>query len=185
LYAVALEPEFGEARFMDIAVTPRSSALVLDGAGRRLFVAQAGSRRLSLALQLDVTEPLSLAPESDTVVYIAHRDGLLRADLSARRARPLTAAGNVNIGGLTRVRWHRHTLVGVQASEDGTHRIVRLKLDRSGRRVTALDVLDRSLQMRDPTAAALSGDRFFYLAAPDAGGPGTQADTIVRRVTIK
>jgi hypothetical protein len=185
LYAVALDPEFGEARFTDIAVTAGSSALVLDAAGRRVFVAQPGSRRLALALQLDVAEPSSLAPESESLVYIAHREGLIRADLAARRARPVTASAEVTIGGLTRVRWHRGTLVGVQASGDGTHRIVRLKLDRSGRRVTALEVLDRSLQMRDPTAAALSGDRFFYLAAPNAAEPGTQAETIIRRVTVR
>ncbi len=184
LYAVPLEPEFGQARFTDIAMTPSSSALVLDSAGRRVFVAPPRSRRLALALQLEVSDPSSLAPESDRVVYIAHRDGVLRADLGARRTRPLSGAANVNLAGFTRVRWHRRTLIGVQAAEDGTHRIVRMKLNTSGLRVTGVEVLDQSLRMRDPTAAALSGDSFFYLSAALAGEPGMQAETIIRRVTV-
>jgi hypothetical protein len=184
LYAVPLEPGFGEARFTDIALTPGSSALVLDAAGRRVFVAQPRSRRLALALQLKVEEPSSLAPESDRVVYVAHRDGVLRADLGARRVRPLSGSASINLAGFTRIRWHRRTLIGVQAAEDGTHQIVRLRLNPSGLRVTGVDVLDRSLRMRDPTAAALSGDSFFYLAATRAGEPGMQAETIIRRVTV-
>ena len=184
LYAVPLEPGFGEARFTDIAMTPGSSALVLDAAGRRVFVAPPRSRRLALALQLEVEEPSSLAPESDRVIYIAHRDGVLRADLGARSVRPLAGAATINLAGFSRVRWHRRTLIGVQAAEDGTHQIVRLKLDKSGLRVTGVDVLDRSLRMRDPTAAALSGDSFFYLSAARAGEPGMQAETIIRRVTV-
>jgi hypothetical protein len=185
LYALALEPAFGAARFTDIAVTPHSDVLVLDAAGRRVFVAPAKSRRLDLALQLEVPDPSSLAPESDSIVYIAHADGVLRADLGSRRTRPLTAPKPVSLAGLTRLRWHRGTLVGVQTSEDGTHRIVRLKLDASGQRVTGVDVLDRSLRMPDPTAASLAGDVFYYLAAATAGEAGLRAETIVRRVTVK
>jgi hypothetical protein len=185
LYALALEPTFGAARFADIAVTPHSSVLVLDATGGRVFVAPPKSRRLELALQLDVSDPSSLAPESDSIVYIAHADGVLRADLVARRTRPLTAPKAVSLAGLTRLRWHRDALLGVQTSEDGTHRIVRLKLDASGYRVTGVDVLDRSLRMPDPTAASLAGDVFYYLAAPTAGDFGLPAETIVRRVTVK
>ena len=185
LYAVPLAPEFGEARFTDVAITPNSSALVLDAAGRRVFVAPAGARRLSLALQLDVPDPSSVAPASETVVYIAHRDGVLRCDLGTRRVRPLKAAAGVRLTGLTRVRWHRRTLIGVQTVEDGTHRIVSLKLDAPGSRVTRVEVLDDSLAMRDPTAAALAGDVFFYLSAPRPGEAGMQAETIIRRVTVR
>jgi hypothetical protein len=185
LYAVTLEPSFGAARFTDIAVTPRSSVLVLDAAGRRVFVASPKSRRLELALDLDVTEPSSLAPESDSIVFIAHAGGILRADLAEHRARPLAAPKNVVLTGLTRLRWHRGALVGVQTSDDGTHRIVHLKLDSSGQRVTGVDLLDRSLRMTDPTAAALAGDVFYYLAAPTASEPGIRSESIVRRVTVK
>ena len=169
LYAVALEPSFGVARFTDVAITPHSTVLVLDAAGRRVFVTPARGRRLDLALQLDVAAPSSLAPESDSVVYVAHADGVLRADLDARKARAVSAPSGVSLSGLTRLRWHRGALLGVQTSEDGLHRIVRLKLDGSGLRVTGVDVLDCALQMPDPTAASLAGDVFLLPCRSRAG----------------
>ena len=185
LYAVALEPSFGPARFADIAVTPRSSVLVLDAAGRRVFVAAPRARRLELAMELSVTNPSSLAPESESVVYIAHQDGILRADLSAGKSVPLTAPKAVSLAGLARLRWHRGALFGVQTSGDGTYRIVQLKLDASGHRVTGVELLDRSLRMTDPTAAALAGDVLYYLAAPSTNDSAIRSETVVRRVTAK
>ncbi len=182
LYAVALEESFGAARFADVAVTPRSAVLVLDGTGGRIFSAAVKARRLELALKLTVDHPSSLAPQSDSIVYVAHADGIVRADLAARRTRPLTAAKSIDLGGFTRLRWHRDALLGVQrAGED--YRVVRLTLDGSGTRVTAVTVLDQGLRMADPTAASLAGDTFYYLA----GGPSSElrAETIVRRVTVK
>jgi hypothetical protein len=185
LYAVALDSSFGPARFADIAVTPRSSVLVLDAAGGRVFVAPPKARRLELAMELRVTNPSSLAPESESVVYIAHQNGILRADLAAGKSAPLTAPKAVSLAGLTRLRWHRGALFGVQRSGDGTYRIVQLKLDASGRRITGAEVLDRSLRMTDPTAAALAGDVLYYLAAPSTNDSAMRSETVVRRVTAR
>jgi len=185
LYSVALEPSFGPARFADIAVTPRSSVLVLDAAGRRVFVAAPKARRLELAMELRVTNPSSLAPESESVVYIAHQDGILRVDLAAGKSVPLTAPKAVSLAGLARLRWHRGALFGVQTSGDGMYRIVQLKLDASGHRVTGVELLDRSVRMTDPTAAALAGDVLYYLAAPPTSDSAIRSETVVRRVTAK
>jgi hypothetical protein len=185
LYAVALDSSFGPARFADIAVTPRSSVLVLDVAGRRVFVVPPKARRLELAMELRVTNPSSLAPESESVVYIAHQDGILRADLAAGKSVPVTAPKTVSLAGLARLRWHRGALFGVQTSGDGTYQIVQLKLDASGHRITGVELLDRSLRMTDPTAAALAGDVLYYLAAPSTNDSGMRSETVVRRVTAK
>jgi hypothetical protein len=183
LYAVPLEASFGAARFADVAVTPRSSVLVLDAQGRRVFTAPPKARRLELALTLNVTGPASLAPQSDTVVYVAHASGIVRADLAKRRARPLTGGKSIDLSGFTRLRVHGDGLIGVQRSGNDGYRVVRLTLDGQGTRVTALTVLDQGLQMPDPTAAALAGDVFYYLA--DGPSSAQRAETIVRRVTVK
>jgi hypothetical protein len=183
LYAIALDESFGAARFADVAVTPRSAVLVLDSAGGRIFSAAPKARRLELALPLEIHGPTSLAPQSDSIVYVAHAGGIVRADLAARRARPLAAAKSIDLAGFTRLRWHRDSLLGIQRAGDNGYRVVRLTLDGQGTRVTARTVLDQSLQMPDPTAASLTGDTFYYLAS----GPSSalRAETIVRRVTVK
>ena len=144
LYAIALDESFGAARFADVAVTPRSAVLVLDSAGRRIFSAAAKGRRLELALPLEVQGPTSLAPQSDSIVYVAHAGGIVRADLAARRARPLAAAKSIDLTGFTRLRWHRDSLIGIQRAGDNNYRVVRLTLDPQGTRVTARTVLDQS-----------------------------------------
>jgi len=172
-----------EFRLADVAVTPRSAVLVLDSAGRRIFSAAAKGRRLELALPLEVQGPTSLAPQSDSIVYVAHAGGIVRADLAARRARPLAAAKSIDLTGFTRLRWHRDSLIGIQRAGDNNYRVVRLTLDPQGTRVTARTVLDQSQQMPDPTAASLTGDTFYYLA----GGPSSalRAETIVRKVRVR
>ena len=132
LYAIALDESFGAARFTDVAVTPRSAVLVLDSAGRRIFSAAAKARRLELALPLEVQGPTSLAPQSDSIVYVAHAGGIVRADLAARRARPLAAAKSIDLTGFTRLRWHRDSLIGIQRAGDNSYRVVRLTLDATG-----------------------------------------------------
>jgi hypothetical protein len=184
LYALPLDESFGAARFGDVAVTPRSTVLALDVEGRRVFRALPKARALELAATLDVPEPLSIAPQSDTVAYVSHGSGILRLDLAARTARPVAASKDVDVTGLARLRWHGGSLVGVQRLADGTCRIVRLQLDPNGQRVRSAEVLDADLRMADPTAAALSGDGFYYLAGTGTFG-GIAVDSVVRRVGIK
>ena len=183
LYAIALDGSFGAARFTDVAVTPHSSVLVLDAAGNRIFSAAPKARRLDLELRLEIDGASSIAPQSDSIVYVAHAGGIARADLAARKVRPLAAAKSIDLTGFTRLRWHRDSLLGIQRAGATGYRVVRLMLDAQGTRVTARTVLDESLQMPDPTAASLAGDTFYYLA----GGPSSAlgAQTIVRKVTVK
>ena len=116
-------------------------------------------------------------------MYVAHAAGIVRADLAARRARPLAAAKSIDLYRLHPAALASRGLLGVQRAGDDGYRVVRLTLDAQGTRVTARTVLDQSLRMPDPTAASLAGDTFYYLA----GGPSSalRAETIVRKVTVK
>jgi hypothetical protein len=186
LYAVPLDADAGAARFTDVAVTPRGSVLVLDALGRRVFVARPKARKLEMALQLDAPGPASIAPASDSVAYIADARGILRADLGTGRTSRVTAANGVSLDGIERLRWRQGALLAVQASGDGTYRVVRLKLNASGHKVTSIDLLDASLRMADPTAASITGNTLYYLARPDGGSDdGERGDTVVRRVDLQ
>ncbi len=186
LYAVPLEADAGSARFVDVAVTPRGLVLVLDALGRRVFTVAPKARQLELGLQLEAPAPASIAPASESIAYIADDRGILRADLTARRTRRVSAAENVSLHGIRKLRWRRGNLLAVQDSADGTYRIVRLKLNPSGQKVTGVDLLDTSVRMTDPTAACISGNTLYYLAEPHGEtGNGAPEDTIVRRVGLR
>ena len=185
LYTVPLPDNLAPAHFADVAVTPRSMILILDALGRRLFKLEPKSRELQLAAKIDVEGATSAAPESDGVVYVAHQKGLSRVDLGSRRATTVKVKKkNLDLAGLTRIRWYRGTLLGVQKSGTGVYQIVRIRLDAAGTTAVGVDVLDRDVTMTDPTSAALSGDVLYYLASSSASDQGG-GETIIRRVSIK
>jgi hypothetical protein len=181
LYAIDLPDGSAPARFIDVAVTADSSVLVLDDLGRRIFVTRPRARTMTLAARLDLDGPVSLAPAPGDVVYVAAAGGVSRVDVASGRVRAVRAAADIRLTGLARLRWHRGALVGVQRAGGGEYRVVRMELDRAGQRVTRLAVLDRGVPMADPTAAALAGDDFFYLAADEGGA----ASSIVKRVHVR
>jgi hypothetical protein len=61
---------------------------------------------------------------------------------------------------------------------DGRYRAVRLTLNRDGRRITASEVLDPSIDTASPAATSISGNGLYYLAH------GNGAEMIVRRVPL-
>lgn len=178
----------------DVAVTGAGTALVLDGVGRRVLALEPGKKTLELLMQIDADDPASLTPAGDErVAYVAHRTGIVRLDLKYRSARDVAAPAGIVLGGFERLRWYRNTLVGVQTDQDGSRRIVRLELDRTGRSVTTATVIDASLPVdTGPTFATISGDDLYYMMTrPDDGHVegvallDSLAEVSVRRIRLR
>jgi hypothetical protein len=153
--------------------------LALDTAGHRLFRLPAGATAAQVAVTLPDTSPSSIAPGEDGVVYVSTASGIERVDIAARTTSPVKEAKGLDVSGLTRIRWHRGALAGLQKTSEGPYRAVRIALDRPGRRATALDVLDPSISIANPTAATIVGGVLYYLAN------GNGSEMIVRRVTLR
>ena len=183
LFSLSVSESAGPAKFVDVAVF-RSTVLAADAEGRRLFRVRPRSKEMEIAATFDTRTATSVAPASDTTAYVAYTEGILRVDLAARKASPLKARRKVSISGLTWIRWHGGTLVGIQRIDAEKHRVVRIGLDRAGRTATKLDVLDDNVHMAGATAATLAGDVLFYLAGAPPADDGS-AQTIVRRVSVK
>jgi hypothetical protein len=179
LASYVLPEQFGEARFADVAATADGSVMVLDSAGRRLFRLLPKAQALELAATLGEVQAMSVAPGPGEGMYVATKDGITYIDLGSRAATPLKANKNVDLGGVTRVRWFKGALIGVQQADGGTFRAIRISLAGDGRTATAVRVLDPSLATSDPTAATVSGGMLYYLAS----GPG--AEMIVKHVTLQ
>jgi len=192
IFAAPVELEPLELR--DVAVTAAGAALVLDSLGGRVLVLEPGRKTLELLMRIEADDPASLTPAGDErMAYVAHRSGIVRLDLKTRTTRDVVAAAGIDLGGFDRLRWHRNGLVGAQTDQDGSRRIVRLELDRTGRSVTAATVIDTSLPAdTGPTFATISGDDLYYMTTTPDGAradgmplPAPLAEVVVQRIRLR
>jgi hypothetical protein len=179
LTAYPVPDTFAPVSFGDVAVVGGGAVLALDTAGHRLFKLPARGTAAEVAVTLPDTSPSSIAPGEDGVVYVATSSGIVRVDIAAGSTSPVKETKGIDVSGLTRIRWHRGALAGIQKTSEGPYRAVRIALDRLGRRATALDVLDPSISIANPTAATIVGGVLYYLAN------GNGSEMIVRRVTLR
>jgi len=191
LKAFPVPAALGPVTLVDLAVTASGAVFVLDSASAQLLVLRPGAAALERVARLETAEPRSLSVDGDErVAYVAHSQGLSRVDLRARTAAPLTVPQSVSVDRLERVRWHGHGLIAIQAVEDGTHRIVRLDLNASGRAVTRATTLERPAPAAKPISITFSGDDLVYLAegTSDSGGasgePASAGELIAYRLRL-
>lgn len=169
---------FGDVELVDVATTPDTGVLVLDRAGHRIFRLRPKASALELALTLPDNQPASIAPAAEGIVYVAHASGVSRVDLASRAVSEVRPAKGGDLSGITRVRWHKGSLIAVQQTGSGTFRAVRIELDRQSH-VAAIHPLDASLSTIAPTAATVSGGVLYYLASTDG------SEMTVRKVILK
>jgi len=177
LQSYGVADRFAAAKFVDVAAAIDSTVLALDAAGHRIFRLGPRSPELEMAVILPDEHPLSIAPASDNVAYVATEEGISVVDLAVRTVTALKASSRVDLARVARLRWYKGSLIAIQRSDDA-YRVVRLVLDRAGRRVTNVQILDAPLPAVAPTSATVAGGVLYYLAA----GEGSQM--IIRKITL-
>jgi hypothetical protein len=164
LSSIQVPEDLGPARLTDVAVTSQS-VLLLDTEGRRIFRVPKKGKTLELATRLAVPNVASFTAASDVGAYAAYDQGLLHIDLAARAISVVESRTDADVSGLGWIRWHRGALLGLQKSADDVHRLVRIRLDATGRSVRGVDVLAEDIRLAGPTSATISGTTIYYLAA--------------------
>jgi hypothetical protein len=164
LASIQSAAEEGPSRFTDVAVTPQS-ILVLDAEGRRIYRVAKKGRVLEMVARLAAPECTSLAVAGDGNAYAAYDRGLVRIDLTTRATTVVEPSAKVDLNGLKWIRWHRGSLVAIQGDESGKFRLVRVRLDETGRRARALEVLDEQVAIAGASSATLSGGAVYYLSS--------------------
>jgi hypothetical protein len=167
----------------DLAVTPSGTVLAIDSAAGRLLMLRPNASSLELAVQLKVQAATSVAATNDEdIAYVAHQTGIVRVDRRTKAVASVSAASGIQFGRIERLRWHRNALIAVQIADDGSRRVVRFDLNRSGRTVVAAIDLDTTIPAAaGPTFATVTGDELSYLVV-DAEHPPTEF--IIRRLRL-
>jgi hypothetical protein len=192
LRSFPIAADFEPVSLTDLAVTAAGAVLVLDSTGGQLLILHPNAVALERVVRLDVSAAASVTVGSDErIAYVAHRDGVLRVDLQARTATPVTAAGQIALDRLERIRWRDRALFGVRADEDGSRRIVRLDLNERGRAVVRAATLEQSITTPGPLFVTFWGDELVYLdrSTPAADGspadPSRPAEFVAYRVRLR
>jgi hypothetical protein len=178
LTSIPLPSQHGSARFSDVGVTPQS-ILALDTEGRRLFRIAKKGKSIDLVARL-AASVTSLAATSDVSAYGAYDQGLLHVDLTTRALTVVDPGNENDLSGLTWIRWHRGSIVGIQRVGADAYRLVRIRLESAGRAVRAVDVLADSLRLPGPTSATISGNSVYYLATSTGA-----TDIVVHKQVLK
>jgi hypothetical protein len=155
-------PVLAPARFVDVAVANGGTILVLDANGRLLRL-RGSTFELAAVVPPGAT---SLAPTDNGTLYVSTADGIVRIELATRAVLPVMPPESDGLSGITRLRWHRGSLVGIQKSPSGS-RLVRLRVGRAGGAVVAVEPIDSI----DATAGAftISGSTLYYFASKGGG----------------
>ncbi|MGH9373902.1 MAG: hypothetical protein ACRD15_20500 [Vicinamibacterales bacterium] len=177
LSTIQVPEEMRPAAFGDIAITDSGALLLVDSTGSRLLTVRPAGDRFDRSVALDLQAPSTIAP-SGRVTYVAHQDGVAIADMKTGRVTEIRAAKGVTLKGMRRIRFSRGSLVAIQADpEDGTDRLVRIRLARGGTRATAVEPLDNELASAG-SALTISRDAAYYVATTDHG-------LTIRRVPLR
>ena len=183
-------PVQGSLRLIDLAVTGDGSLFILDSAAPRLLVLRPGASAVEPLMPLTTPNPISLAvDEAGQRAYVAHGEGIVRLDLQARRASPLTAGNGIALTDFDDIRVYRDSLIGSQVQSDGSRGIVRLQLNGDRRAVSAATLIETFASDADAAMeATISGDDLYYFNGAGSQGQGSASGPMnvrVRRLKLR
>ena len=148
---------FGEVRFVDVAIDADGTVYALDAADSRIFRLRPGSRTLELVTRTTIEAPTAFDVVGDRTAFVAGSAGVTRVDLATGHASRV--ATTTPLGEIVAVDAYGGILYLLQKSSDG-EQLVRGKLDRAGRTITASSIIDGA------SAIGRAGEKLYYLAAP-------------------
>ena len=179
----------------DLTVAPDGTVYASDPVGGALFRLRPGARAASLLVppgRLRSPQGLVVAPGGRRLYVADYGYGIGIVDLASGRIRRLAARGPAMLDGVDGMVGDRGTLIAIQNGVN-PHRIVRLRLDRGGNEVVAVEPLERANPAwGEPSLGAVSNGELLYVADGQwerygAGGAATGAarPTPIRALTLR
>jgi hypothetical protein len=107
---------------------------------------------------------VSIAAAGDTVLYVAHANGLARVVVSARTRLPIPVPSTADVADLQAIRWHEGSLFAIQRHGAG-HAAARIQLDARGTMATSVTTIGPAASR----AAGVSAGVFYYVVSDSDG----------------
>ena len=156
--------------FNDVAVAPNGD-LYLSGSQLSVLSPEEGDvRPLPVSPVLLGTNGIAVSTDGKTIFTSVYPAGIATIDLASSRARFLDLPANATLYGIDGLYLHEGDLVAIQ---NGTEpwRIIRIDLDRRGRAVTGIRVLERANPHATATTGAIVGSEILYIGQGPAPNP--------------
>ncbi|MFN8580000.1 MAG: hypothetical protein U0163_03355 [Gemmatimonadaceae bacterium] len=150
----------------DLAVGPDGTVAMTDSNEPVLYVLRPAADSLTRIENpyFHSLQGVAFAPGGHTLYVADYSHGLLHLDLDSRRVTRLVDAPHSTSLGCDGIVWFNGSIIAVQNGVDPA-RVVRFFLDRSGGRITRVEVLDQNSDVADePTIGAMRGGEFLYVA---------------------
>jgi sugar lactone lactonase YvrE len=155
------------ATLSDLAVGPQGGVFVADPVTGRVYVLRRGEaalRVLTEAGAIGSAQGLATRPDGRALFVADYTQGIVRVDPVTGATKLLPVPEDAAVTGIDGLVFHGGHLIGVQNGVR-PHRVVRLRLDPAGDRVTAVETLERNHPAFDePTLATVVDDVLYYVA---------------------
>jgi sugar lactone lactonase YvrE len=158
--------EPGEHQLGDVMVTRDGEVFATDSRGGMLYQldVKKGFRALTKPGALVSPQGMAMGPDRRWLYVADYTQGLFRYDRDKRELIRVETPRDICTYGIDGLYYYQQDLIAVQNGVQ-PHRLVRLELSASGRRVKELRVLASNLRSFDePTLGAIQGKRFYFIA---------------------
>jgi sugar lactone lactonase YvrE len=167
-----LPPPLASAMLSDLALGPRGDVFVADPSTGRIYVLRHGRLQLSVLVDegpIGSAQGLAPAPDGRFLFVADYAQGVVRVDTASGATLLLPAPADAAVTGIDGLVWTPGGLIGVQNGLQ-PHRVVRLALDRSRSRITAVETLERHHpEFDEPTLATVVDGDVYYVANSQYG----------------
>jgi sugar lactone lactonase YvrE len=169
-----LPPPAGVERAMlsDLTVGANGDVFVADPAAGRVYLLRQGSAALTVLVDegpIGSAQGLTLSPDGRFLYVADYVQGVVRVEVASGAATLMPAPAEAAVTGIDGLVLHAGSLIGVQNGLR-PHRLVRLRLDPAGQRITKVETLERNHpDFDEPTLAAMVDGSVYYVANSQYG----------------
>jgi hypothetical protein len=173
----------------DVALGPDGSAYLSDGATGAIYVRRVGAVELERLVEpgrLGSAQGMAVAPDGSALLISDYGYGLARFDFETGALDQVAYDGPHMLDGFDGLVRRGNAVFAIRNGVR-PHAILRLSINDSGDRVTAVEVVERANpDWGEPTLGTISGNSLYYIADArwgDFGDDGTLSEGAVARPT--